>query len=111
MTKADFHKKVKDSAANLEGWILSKWSNLDEFHKDVVAGDILTIPCNAVVPASYNEYADAKKNNTRTSDIIELTRNNIYNINGTIPELIIFDGHNRMMDLDQNSTVRVKIVD
>jgi hypothetical protein len=111
MTKADFNKKVKVSSNNLDKWILNIWGSYDEFHNDVNSGDVLEIPVNALVPRTFDELNYAKKNNSFSDEMIELTRTDIYNIDGITPEMVIYDGHNRLMDLDINSIVRIKIRD
>jgi len=111
MTRTDFNKTVKLSSDNLDRWILKLWGSYDVFHNDVNGGDVLEIPVNSLVPRTFDELNYAKKNNSFSSELIELTRTDIYNIDGVIPEMVIYDGHNRFMDLDINSVVRVKIRD
>lgn len=111
MTKEDFYSKVKENSNRLDKWIIKVWGSYDEFHNDVNSGDILEIPANCLVPRTFDEFNFAKKNNSFSNEMIELTRTNIFNINGINPEMVIYDGHNRFMDLDINSTIRIKIID
>jgi hypothetical protein len=109
MTKEWFQKFIKSTVKRQDKWILSKWNDFDEFRSEFKKGDIFTIPVNCLVPRSKIEWENSRANQSKTQEIIEVSRrNNEFNA-----EFIIYDGHNRLRNLIRKKikTTKVKLID
>lgn len=105
MTKSEYREMRRKIQSELYDWAVEKFGSFDEF-KDYAFhdGKIITIPTHLIPPSTYDEWMNAKANESFTDGLIEI---HVSVFRGGIE---VRDGHNRLKTALNNGVKELKVI-